>query len=97
VIVGFGDKGTQDVYDGTDSKDARRVLPKQLWAVAFRKLDALNATHDLMDLAAIPSNRLEKLKGNLAGYWSIRVNDQYRVIFQFANGNADRVRITDYH
>jgi len=50
-----------------------------------------------MDLAAIPSNHLEKLKGNLVGYWSIRVNDQYRVVFGFANGNADEVRIVDYH
>jgi len=97
VIVGFGDKGTRDVFDGTDSKDARKTLPKQLWGVACRKLDSLNATHDLMDLAAIPSNHLEKLKGNLVGYWSIRVNDQYRVVFSFANGNADEVRIVDYH
>ena len=85
------------MFDGIDSKDARRTLPKQLWGVAFRKLDSLNATHDLMDLASTPSNRLEKLKGNLVGYWSIRVNDQYRFIFRFGNGNADQVRITDYH
>jgi proteic killer suppression protein len=68
-----------------------------LWNVVHRKLDMLNAARDLMDLRAAPSNRLEKLKGNLSGYWSIRVNDQYRVIFRFANGNADAVRITDYH
>jgi len=49
----------------------------------------------LIDLAAAPSNRLEKLKGNLAGYWSIRVNDQHRVIFKFANGNAEQVQIVD--
>jgi proteic killer suppression protein len=96
VIVSFGDKATKDVFDGTDSKDARSI-PKQLWKVAFRKLDMLNAAQDLMDLAAAPSNRLEKLKGNLVGYWSIRVNDQYRVIFKFAHGIADQVRITDYH
>jgi toxin HigB-1 len=57
----------------------------------------LNAAQDLMDLKAPPSNRLEKLKGELVGFWSIRVNDQYRVIFKFANGNADEVRIVDYH
>jgi proteic killer suppression protein len=85
------------VFDGIDSKDARKTLPKQLWGIAFRKLDSLNATHDLMDLAATPSNRLEKLKGDLVGYWSIRVNDQYRVIFKFTSGNADQVKITDYH
>jgi proteic killer suppression protein len=96
VIVSFGDKATRDVFDGTDSKDARSI-PRQLWAVALRKLDMLNAARDLMDLRAAPSNRLEKLKGNLAGRWSIRVNDQYRVIFKFANGNAEHVQIVDYH
>jgi proteic killer suppression protein len=57
----------------------------------------LNAAQDLMDLKAPPANRLERLKGELVGFWSIRVNDQYRVIFKFANGNADEVRIVDYH
>ena len=84
VIVSFGDKATRDVFDGTDSKEARSI-PKQLWKVALRKLDMLNAARDLMDLTAAPSNRLEKLKGNLAGCWSVRVNDQYRVIFKFSD------------
>jgi proteic killer suppression protein len=57
----------------------------------------LDAAHDLMDLKAPPSNHLEKLKGDLVGFWSIRVNDQYRVILRFANGTADQVRIADYH
>jgi len=57
----------------------------------------LDAVRDLMDLKAPPSNHLEKLKGHLAGLWSIRVNEQYRLIFRFANGNADQVRIVDYH
>lgn len=96
MIVSFGDKATRDVYDGADSKEARSI-PKQVWGTARRKLDALNATHDLMDLAAMSSNRLEKLKSDLAGYWSIRVNDQYRVIFRFAHGNVEQVRITDCH
>jgi proteic killer suppression protein len=96
VIVGFGDKATKDVFDGTDSKEARSI-PKQIWKVVHRKLDMLNAAHELMDLGQAPGNRLEKMKGKLIGWWSIRVNDQYRVIFKFANGNADAVRITDYH
>jgi toxin HigB-1 len=96
VIASFGDKATRDVFDGVDSKDARSI-PKQPWKIAQRKLDMLDAAHDLMDLEAPPSNRLEKLKADLAGFWSIRVNDQYRVIFRFANGNADAVRIGDYH
>jgi len=57
----------------------------------------VNAAKDLMDLKAPPSNRLEKLKRSLAGFWSIRVNDQYRVVFKFAHGEASDVRITDYH
>jgi len=96
VIASFGDKATRDLFDGTDSKEARSI-PKQLWKVAQRKLDMLDAARDLMDLKAPPSNHLEKLKGHLAGLWSIRVNEQYRLIFKFANGNADQVRIVDYH
>ena len=57
----------------------------------------LDAAHDLIDLKAPPSSHLEKLKGDLVGFWSIRVNDQYRVIFRFANANADEVRTVDYH
>jgi toxin HigB-1 len=96
VIASIADKATRDVFDGVDSKEARSI-PKQLWRVAQRKLDMLDAAHDLMDLKAPPSNHLEKLKGDLVGFWSIRVNDQYRVIFRFANGNADEVQIVDYH
>ena len=96
MIVGFGDQATEDLFHGIDSKQAR-TIPKDVWTVAFRKLDMLNAAPDLMDLRAPPSNRLEKLRGNLAGFFSIRVNDQFRVIFRWANGNASDVRIVDYH
>lgn len=57
----------------------------------------LNAAHELKDLFAPPGNRLEALKGNLKGFYSIRVNDQYRILFQFVDGNARQVKITDYH
>lgn len=96
MIVSFGDKATRDVFDGTDSRDARSI-PKQLWGVACRKLDMLNAAQDLMDLKAPPANHLERLKGDLIGFWSIRVNGQYRLVFKFTNGNAEQVRIVDYH
>jgi proteic killer suppression protein len=69
----------------------------RLWPVAHRKLDMLNAAHDLLDLRVPPGNKLEKLRGDLAGFWSIRINDQFRVIFRFAEGNASDVRIADYH
>lgn len=96
MIGGFGDKATQDVFDGVDSKEARTV-PKALWAVARRKLDMLDAAQDLLDLRAPPGNRLEKLRGDLAGRFSIRINDQYRIVFNWNHGNAEDVRIEDYH
>ncbi len=96
VIVNFGDRRTKDIFDGTDSKEARSVS-KALWPVAHRKLDMLNAAHDLLDLRVPPGNKLEKLRGDLAGFLSIRITDQFRVIFRFADGNASDVRIADYH
>jgi proteic killer suppression protein len=96
VIASFGDTATRDVADGIDSKDARSIS-KSIWGVARRKLDYLHAAHDVMDLASPPGNRLEKLTGNLKGFWSIRVNEQYRIIFKWERGTADEVRIVDYH
>jgi proteic killer suppression protein len=96
MITGFADTATRDIYDGKESRAARAV-PKSIWPVARRKLDMLNAARELLDLTAPPGNRLEKLKGDLAGFHSIRVNEQYRIVFKFANGNASDVRLTDYH
>ena len=96
MITGFRDKATEDLFNGEDSPAARRI-PRQLWPVAVRKLDMLEAAHDLRDLRSPPGNRLEALKGKWAGRYSIRVNDQYRVVFGFGGGNATDVWITDYH
>jgi toxin HigB-1 len=96
VIVSFGDKTTEDIYNGVETKSARR-LPKELWGRIQVKLDLLNACTGLDDLRAPPSNRPERLKGDLKGLYSIRVNDHYRIVFQFADGNAAEVRCTDYH
>jgi len=96
MIVGFGNKATHDVYNGIDSKEAR-TIPKALWTVACRKLDMLDAAQDLLDLRAPPGNRLEKLKGDLTGRFSIRINDQYRIVFSWNHGNVEDVRIEDYH
>lgn len=96
VIAGFKDDATRDVFDGTNSKAARTV-PIELWPVARRKLDSLNAARDLRDLKAPPGNRLEMLKGRLAGLHSIRINDQYRIVFRFTDGKAHDVAIADYH
>ena len=96
MITSFGDKATEDIYHGISSKEARKV-PVQIWRVAARKLDMVNVAHALQDLRVPPGNRLEALKGNFKGFHSIRINDQYRVIFKWMNNNADNVRILDYH
>ena len=94
----FADAGTADIYHGRDTKKARRTLPRDLWNVARRKLDMLNAAVDLNDLKVPPANRLEKLTGDLEGHWSIRINDQYRIVFKWDDKNgASEVRILDYH
>jgi proteic killer suppression protein len=96
MILDFGDQTTEDGFNGEDTKAARRV-PKACWPVGRRKLDMLNAAHDLQDPRIPPGNRLERLKGNLAAYHGMRINDQFRVIFQWTGNNANRVRIVDYH
>ncbi|MGD1023163.1 MAG: type II toxin-antitoxin system RelE/ParE family toxin [Candidatus Sulfotelmatobacter sp.] len=96
MIVSFGDKTMKDIFHGDDSKAARKIA-RELWTRIQEKLDLLNAGVSLEDLRIPPSNRLEKLKGDLAGFYSVRVNDQYRVVFRFTNGIATEVRCTDYH
>ncbi len=97
VIGSFADQGTEDVFDGVSSKEARAACPVDLWAVARRKLTQINRVSELAELAVPPGNRLERLKGDRAGQYSIRINDQYRVCFRWKDGYADEVEITDYH
>jgi len=97
VIRSFADRGTEDVFDGADTRAARTTCPKFLWSVARRKLDQINRTDQLSELAIPPGNRLERLKRDRAGQHSIRINDQYRICFRWENSNADDVEITDYH
>jgi proteic killer suppression protein len=96
MIVSFGDKTTEDIFHGHDTKAARRIA-QGLWTRVQAKLDLLNASMTLEDLRAPPANRLEKLRGDWAGFHSVRVNDQYRVVFRFTNGSATDVRCMDYH
>lgn len=95
MIQSFGDSRTSDVYHGKRSKKAVQLAT--LLPVIERKLDMLNAAHTLDDLKSPPSNRLEKLKGGRIGFYSIRVNIQYRIVFRFETGNAYDVAIVDYH
>ena len=97
VIVSFCDRGTEDVFDGVESKTARKTCPQSLWRAARRKLDQLNRVNELTDLKVPPGNRLEKLTGDRQGQYSIRINQQYRICFIWENGNALEVQITDYH
>ncbi|HYN22454.1 MAG TPA: type II toxin-antitoxin system RelE/ParE family toxin [Thermoanaerobaculia bacterium] len=96
MIRSFADKGTEDIFDGVKSREGRSACPSSLWRVALRKLDQINRVRALGDLT-IPPNRLERLIGDRAGQYSIRINDQYRVCFRWENGYADDVEITDYH
>ena len=92
----IADKTTQDVYDGVNSRYARKV-PKELHGKARRLLDQLNAAPLIEVLRIPPGNRLEKLKGDLADCWSLRINDQWRIIFRWEGNDAHDVQIVDYH
>ena len=96
MIASFGDESTEDIFNGENTKAARRISV-EVWKTASRKLDMLNAAHELRDLMIPPGNRLESLRGTLAGKQSIRINDQFRIVFRWKDGNAHEVRITDYH
>lgn len=96
VIQSFGDKSTEDIFRGRDSRDARR-LSRVIWPIIHRKLDMVSAAHVIGDLASPPGNRLETLKGSRAGTYSIRVNSQFRITFRFEDGGAYDVKCEDYH
>jgi proteic killer suppression protein len=93
MIASFGDARTERLYDGERVKG----FPQELIAVAWRKLDMLNRAHTLEDLRIPPANHLEALTGDLRGFHSIRVNDRWRLVFRWHSGNAEDVRIVDYH
>jgi proteic killer suppression protein len=96
LIRSFGDRTTEQVFYGEDSKAARR-LPRALWPLIRRKLDVLNGAASLSDMRIPPGNRLEPLQGDQVGRHSIRVNDRYRITFRFEDGGAWEVRCEDYH
>ena len=93
MIKSFADKETERLFRGRKS----RAVPEQARERAESKLKVLNAAADLGDLRATQGNRLEKLGGDRAGQWPIRINRQYRVCFSFEGGDAHDVEITDYH
>lgn len=93
MIISFGSKETETIWKGFRIKK----LPNEIQEISRRKLRMLNNSQNLNDLKIPPSNHLEKLKGNLKNYYSIRVNDQWRIIFKWENGNSFDVEIVDYH
>lgn len=93
----FADRGTEDIFDGSDSERARRTLPRQLHERAQNKLAILTYAESIDDPRAPPSNHLEKLRGDRSGQYSIRINDRYRICFKWIGGQAVDVEIVDYH
>jgi proteic killer suppression protein len=93
MILSFADKETKKIWEGERIKR----LSTELQESARRKLRMLNNSQNLNDLAIPPSNKLEKLKGDLMDFYAIRINNQWRIIFKWENGNADQVEIIDYH
>ena len=96
MIVSFRGRGTEDVFDGNDTKAARKVLPSKLHERGGKVLDQLHAAVSLKSLS-LPGLRLEKLKGDRAGQYSIRINDQFRVCFKWSEAGPEEVEIVDYH
>lgn len=93
MIRSFGDKETEKICDGIVSKK----LPFDIQNVARRKLRMINSSQDINDLRIPPANRFEKLKGNLSSFYSIRINNQWRIIFEWKNDDAYELTIVDYH
>lgn len=96
MIRNFADEATQDIWNGTNSKAARRI-PRELWPNVRRKLDQIDPVTRLEDLRVPPGNRLHGLGGDKRGFHAVRVNDLYRIVFRFEAPDAFEVRCTDYH
>ena len=93
LIISFGSKGTEKIWNGI--RIAK--LPLEIQTIGRRKLRMINNSQNIQDLTIPPSNKLEKKKGQLKDYYSIWLNDQWRIIFKWDNGNASDVEIIDYH
>ena len=97
MIQLFKDKATEDIFNGKSTKAARKICPKNIWSIAFRKLDQLDSVLTLDELQVPPGNRLEALSKKREGQHSIRINDQYRICFRWTGTGPIDVQITDYH
>lgn len=97
MIVAFKDKGTEDIFNGENTKEARKICPETLWPVARRKLDQLDSVTTLKELRIPPGNHLEALSKDRKGQHSIRINAQYRICFVWTDSGPENVEIVDYH
>ena len=97
MIVSFKDQATEDIFNGVNSKAARKACPRTLWRITSRKLDQLDSVEQLEELKVPPGNRLEKLSGNRKGEYSIRINEQYRICFIWGESGPTNAEVTDYH
>jgi proteic killer suppression protein len=97
MIVSFGSAGAEDIFNGRNTKDARKACPRGIWRVAARKLEQIDSVTVLEDLRIPPGNRLEAPSGERKGQFSIRINQQFRICFAWTNEGPDAVEIVDYH
>lgn len=97
MIQSFADAGSEAIFNGRNVREARKTCPQRLWSVARRKLDQLDSAESLEDLRIPRGNRLEALSGSRKGQFSIRINEQYRVCFEWTASGPDNVEIVDYH
>jgi proteic killer suppression protein len=97
MIVSFKDQAAEDIFNGINSKAARKVCPQTLWRITSRKLDQLDSVQQLEELRVPPGNHLEKLSGNRKTEYSIRINEQYRICFMWGESGPFNVEVTDYH
>jgi proteic killer suppression protein len=97
MIKSFKGHATESIFNGKNTKDARKICPRDVWKIAIRKLDQLDSVIKLDELKIPPGNMLEALKGNRNGEYSIRINNQYRICFKWSESGPDLVEITDYH
>lgn len=97
MIQSFKDEGTEDVFNGKNTRLARRSCPEDVWRVAARKLDQLDSVINLLELKIPPGNKLEALRGDRDGQHCIRINDQYRICFIWTEDGPEHVEICDYH
>ncbi len=97
MVQSFKNKGTEDIFNGINSKDARKTCPQVLWKIVTRKVDQLDSVIQLNELRIPPNNKLEALTRDRKGQYSIRINDQYRICFIWSESGPDKVEVTDYH